>query len=149
MSFVRLTKIFTFETSHFLYNYNGLCKNIHGHSYKFYVTIGGNVKQLHGDTEDGMVADFTSIKKIVNQFVVDEFDHALVVNGTVTDLPLQLLNQVTQRIIQLPFQPTCENLICHFAELLNVNMPEGILLMELKLFETASSYAEWRREENI
>ena len=41
MSTIRVTKSFGFETGHALYGYDGLCKNVHGHSYKLYVTVVG------------------------------------------------------------------------------------------------------------
>ena len=42
---IRLTKEFTFETGHALYGYDGLCKNVHGHSYKLAVTVIGTPKR--------------------------------------------------------------------------------------------------------
>ena len=36
---IRLTKQFGFEAAHALYNYNGKCCRLHGHSYKLFVTV--------------------------------------------------------------------------------------------------------------
>ena len=41
MTKIRVTKSFGFETGHALYGHDGLCKNIHGHSYKLFVTVIG------------------------------------------------------------------------------------------------------------
>ena len=80
MKIIRLTKAFTFETAHALYGYDGKCKNIHGHSYKLYVTVKGIPSQDSNDVKLGMVMDFGDLKKIVNEAVVDVFDHAILLN---------------------------------------------------------------------
>lgn len=149
MNFVRVTKIFSFETAHFLLNYDGLCKNIHGHSYNLNVTLGGKPLSKSGNPKDGMVIDFSLLKNVVKETIVDPFDHALLVNNNV---PKQILNQLsntTERLVILPFQPSCENLIVYFAERLHKAFPEGIKLLKLKLYETSSSYAEWCYEDNF
>ena len=55
---IRITKEFKFEMAHALYGYNGLCKNIHGHSYRLWVTIRGEVRHEKAHQKDGMVMDF-------------------------------------------------------------------------------------------
>jgi 6-pyruvoyltetrahydropterin/6-carboxytetrahydropterin synthase len=66
--------------SHALLNYDGLCRNIHGHSYKLLVTIIGEPADLPGDPKDGMVIDFKELKDLVKEHVVDRLDHSLVIN---------------------------------------------------------------------
>ncbi|HNZ72726.1 MAG TPA: 6-carboxytetrahydropterin synthase, partial [Prolixibacteraceae bacterium] len=46
------------------------------------------------------------------------------------------------------FQPTCENLVVHFVQIILPLLPEGIKLKKVKLYETASSYAEWDADDN-
>ena len=58
---IRITKIFTFETAHVLYNYDGKCKNMHGHSYKLFVTVKGIPINDLDHPKNGMVVDFTQI----------------------------------------------------------------------------------------
>ena len=78
---VRITKEFKFEMAHALYGYDGLCANIHGHSYKLWVTVKGEVKNENGHTKDGMLMDFTDLKSIVKPEIVDKYDHSLVLNA--------------------------------------------------------------------
>ncbi|HLU85688.1 MAG TPA: 6-carboxytetrahydropterin synthase, partial [Vicingaceae bacterium] len=80
MSIIRITKEFKFEMAHALIGYDGPCKNIHGHSYRLNVTVKGKVKNGTSDSDEGMVVDFGIIKKIVNELIVDKYDHALVLN---------------------------------------------------------------------
>ena len=80
MTKIRITKSFGFETGHALYGHDGLCKNIHGHSYKLFVTVIGIPVQDNNDPKNGMVIDFKDLKKIVKTEIVDVFDHATVFN---------------------------------------------------------------------
>ncbi len=78
MSKIRLTKEFSFETAHALGEYDGLCRNIHGHSYRLFVTVAGTPSDRDDDPKKGMVMDFGDLKRIVRRLIVEPFDHALV-----------------------------------------------------------------------
>jgi len=80
MSNIRITKQFNFETGHALYGYDGKCKNIHGHSYKLSVTVIGKPITDTSHVKLGMVIDFGDLKTIVQEEIVDQFDHATVFN---------------------------------------------------------------------
>lgn len=135
--------------AHQLYNYNGLCKNIHGHSYLLYVTVGGHVMRANSDPNDGMVMDFSELKKIVNENIINEFDHALVLNSQASEDSLQKLKKITEKTIVVPFQPTSENLTEYFAKMIIINLPPSIKLLSVRLHETNTSYCEWLQEDNI
>ena len=68
---VRITKEFSFEMSHFLKNHLGGCNNIHGHSYKLFVTISGYPCNDTDSPQYGMLIDFGELKKIVNKSIID------------------------------------------------------------------------------
>jgi 6-pyruvoyltetrahydropterin/6-carboxytetrahydropterin synthase len=138
---VRVTKRFTFELAHALYNYDGNCKFLHGHSYKMYVSLKGQVKADIGNPKDGMVCDFSILKKIVNEKVVDIYDHALVLNENDKNKD-QYLN-LNKRTIIFPVQPTCENLMIHFKNEIEQALPKELSLAKITLYETEGSYAEW------
>ena len=140
---LRLTKRFTFEMAHALPAYQGKCHNIHGHSYKLFVTVEGEPSLAEG-SPDGMVLDFGNIKEIVQQRIVDHYDHALVLPRQVTNSnpSNQELGGFAAKIIWVDFTPTTENLLIHFAQLLADAFPEDTRLYSLKLYETESSCAE-------
>ncbi|MBQ2538483.1 MAG: 6-carboxytetrahydropterin synthase [Bacteroidales bacterium] len=144
---LRLTKQFSFEMAHALPAYEGKCHNIHGHSYKLFVTVEGAPLQQQGAPTDGMVLDFHQLKEIVNRHIVEQFDHALVLPrkgqepDDNTDSPTQL-GGYAAKLILVDFQPTSENLLLHFARLLNGQLPAGTRLHSLKLYETETSCAE-------
>ncbi len=85
MAKIRITKRFHFEMAHALYAYEGLCRNIHGHSYNLEVTVTGEAGQRPGDPCDGMVIDFHVLKNLVKTHITDRFDHALMINSLVPE----------------------------------------------------------------
>jgi len=143
MATVRLTKTFTFEMAHALYNYDGKCRNIHGHSYKLEVTIIGQPKAAPGQPDDGLLMDFGDLKKLVNSTVVDVFDHALVMQNNYDQSLTEQLNRHFSRMIYVDYQPTCENLIADFANRIGAALPQHVRLYNLRLHETATAWCEW------
>ena len=146
---IRITKIFTFETAHVLYNYDGKCKNMHGHSYKLFVTVKGTPINDINDVKNGMVVDFGDIKKIVKEEIVDVWDHAVLLNALTPHKELgEDLAQKGHKVIECNYQPTCENMLYEIAEKIKNKLPSYVQLAYLKLHETENSYGEWFAEEN-
>ena len=212
MSTIRLTREFTFEMAHALAGYDGPCSQIHGHSYRLFVTVRGVPSTDPADPKLGMVMDFGVLKEVVNRLVISRYDHALVLRATgsngarseemcsdtaqsgiegsgaarsegvrsstsqlntacaeavqsntarsdathnaahstaqSTAALIDSLRSSFERIVVVPFQPTCENLLADFAAVLIAELPPHVTLYSLRLHETASSYAEWLAEEN-
>ena len=147
---IRITKIFTFETAHVLYNYDGKCRNMHGHSYKLFVTVKGTPVDNLEDAKNGMVVDFGDIKKIVQTEIIERWDHAVLVNGLSPHRELgATLESQGHRVIYCDYQPTCEDMLYDIAAILQCRLPETVSLAYLKLHETENSYGEWFAEENI
>ena len=149
MSKIRITKQFSFETGHALYGYDGKCKNVHGHSYKLSVTVIGIPISGKNNVKFGMVIDFSDLKKIVKEEIVDIFDHATVFNGTTPHV--ELANELKSRgheVILVDYQPTSENMVIDFSEKIKKRLPENIELYSLRLQETETSFAEWFAEDN-
>lgn len=146
MSVIRITKEFNFEMAHALVGHDGPCKNIHGHSYKFNVTVKGEVKNGSEDSDEGMVVDFTVIKNIVQKLIVNEYDHSLVLWDKM-NIDKENLNFMN-KLIFVPFNPTCENLLTHYVDLIKQELPSNLKLVHLLLRETPNSYAEWHQSDN-
>ncbi len=145
---IRVTKRFHFEMAHALFQYDGLCRNIHGHSYNLEVTLVGEIKKEPGHPKDGMVLDFGELKKVVKSKIVDRFDHALMVNSLFPKAQINMLRQTTERIIVVDFQPTSENIVAYIAEILQQHLPEAVSLFSIRLYETVTSFAEWFASDN-
>jgi 6-pyruvoyltetrahydropterin/6-carboxytetrahydropterin synthase len=149
MSTIRITKKFNFETGHALYGYDGKCKNVHGHSYKLAVTVSGKPITDNTNPKFGMVIDFTDLKKIVNEEIVDIFDHATVFNKNTphVELAKELMDR-DHHVLLVDYQPTSEMMVIDFAKKINSRLPNDITLHAVKLQETGSSFAEWFASEN-
>jgi 6-pyruvoyltetrahydropterin/6-carboxytetrahydropterin synthase len=143
---IRITKEFKFEMAHALFGYDGLCKNIHGHSYRLWVTIKGNILKETNHTKDGMVLDFSILKQIVKPELINKYDHSLVLNANSPHLDIDL--SAFEKVFFLPYQPTSENLVCDFARVIKDKLPNGISLQKVVLSETATSFAEWNCIDN-
>lgn len=145
---VRVTKEFDFEMAHALWGYDGLCKNLHGHSYKLYVTVIGEPIQDTNDKKLGMVIDFGDLKRIVKPMIVDVLDHSVVLNKKVPAEALLQAKPMFDRIHLLDYQPTCENMVIDFANKIKNALPSNVELFSVKLYETATSFAEWYAMDN-
>jgi 6-pyruvoyltetrahydropterin/6-carboxytetrahydropterin synthase len=116
-----VTKHFGFEACHHLPYYEGACHNVHGHSYKLDVTVGGQV--IKDGPKQGMIIDFKDLKKIVKENVVDKLDH-------------QDLNNIYAN-------PTAELMVTDIAYSIMQKLPKEVYLVGVKLWETEDSYAEY------
>lgn len=150
MSVIRLTKEFTFEAAHMLEGYDGLCREIHGHSYKLFVTVKGEPQSDENSPKLGMVMDFGILRRIVNEQIVSRLDHAFMMRRTPqAEEVAAALGYRLEKIVYTDYQPTCENMLADFAERLLGALPEDIELYSLRLHETATSYAEWFASDNF
>lgn len=147
---IRLTKEFSFESAHALEGYDGACREIHGHSYKLFVTVKGEPIADLTSPKCGMVIDFGDIKRIVNKHIISRLDHAFVMRRTPrAEQIAETLSVAFSRVELVDYQPTCENMLSDFAARIAPELPEGVELFSLKLHETATSYAEWFASDNL
>ncbi|MDC0463109.1 6-carboxytetrahydropterin synthase [Flavobacteriaceae bacterium] len=149
MSNIRITKQFSFETGHALYGYDGKCKNVHGHSYQLFVTVIGQPISDSDNVKFGMVIDFTDLKKIIKEEIVNIFDHATVFNKNTPHVELaKVLSDRGHNVILVDYQPTSEMMVIDFAKKIKKRLPNTIQLHSLKLQETKTSFAEWFASDN-
>lgn len=149
MAKIRITKEFSFEMSHALEGYDGACKQVHGHSYRLFMTVAGTPVDDPQSPKYGMVMDFGDLKRIVRRTIVDRYDHAFVIRRTDANAVLiEAMRTHFGKIEAVDYQPTCENMIARFADALQPELPAGISLHSLRLHETATSFAEWFASDN-
>lgn len=141
---IKVTKEFTFDMAHALLNYDGPCKNIHGHTYHLHITVVGYPNQDPQHPKCGMVIDFSQLKKIVKAEVIEKFDHALVLNEAMSSSLQTQCTAISEQIYFVPFQPTCENLLLHIKSILQEALnTHDLTLQTVRLYETPTSWAEW------
>lgn len=147
-SVIRVTKEFGFEMAHVLWNYDGPCRNVHGHSYRLFVTLTGIPVEDHDNPKNGMVIDFTDLKRIVKDQIISFFDHSVVVSKRYDQSKTEMFLNLFGNTVLVDYQPTCENLVEDFAARIIPFLPQSVKLHSLKLYETATSYAEWYASDN-
>ncbi|MGN0833275.1 MAG: 6-carboxytetrahydropterin synthase QueD [Kiritimatiellia bacterium] len=135
---ITVTKTVKFDAAHVLTNHQGLCKNLHGHTYRVDVSV----TQSAGDDRD-MVIDFKDLKRLAAETICDRFDHAFVYN---TQSPGEreiaaVVEKHGMRTVAIPFRSTAENLARLFYGELKARIPG---LSAVKVWETADSCAEYR-----
>lgn len=145
------TKEFTWDMAHMLENHEGLCINLHGHTYKMLVTVSRPVKGPSLQTAGaalGMVMDFKRLKEIVREELIDDLDHATMINeyshDAVEEELYSLLRRHDRKIYRFPGRPTAENMCLEFFNILSkaLYLKEGVVLQALRIYETPTSYAE-------
>jgi len=117
-----VTKKFEFEAAHHLNDYDGKCANVHGHRFQLEVEIAEGERKFYKN--DDMIIDFGYLKKIVNEEIIELFDH-------------QDLNNLMQ------INSTSENLVRFIVKALTPFFGEQ--LVRVRLYETSNSYAEWKK----
>lgn len=140
---LRVTKIFQFETAHAIDGYDGMCKNIHGHSYELHVTV-SSPATTHFLPAPGFVIDFKDLKDIVKREIVDFFDHRLILSRAYVNKNPALETLANLEIWD--FEPSAENILFYVLHKLQPLMPKDIEIIKMKIFETRNSYAEWERD---
>jgi 6-pyruvoyltetrahydropterin/6-carboxytetrahydropterin synthase len=145
---IRVTKEFSFEMAHVLWNYDGPCKNVHGHSYRLFVTLSGFPVDNQENPKNGMVIDFGDLKSIVKIQIINIFDHSVVLSDKIEKEKTDMFSRLFGNTVLVSYQPTCENLVADFAERIAPHLPSGVKLHSLKLYETATSFAEWFASDN-
>ena len=132
---MKVAKEFQWEMGHRLPEHFGLCKNIHGHSYKMIVEFEGELNK------NGMVIDFYDVEKIINP-LVEEMDHAFMVKDD-DEVMLEFLHKLNSKKVVVDFESTVEN-ICKYisAKIAKNKLPGNIKSISVRVYETAGDYAE-------
>lgn len=127
----------SFDSAHFLFGYEGKCRNIHGHHWVVELEIKGDSLQENGQ-QRGMLIDFGDIKKELRA-LADYFDHALLYEtGSLRQTTLSALQEENFRLIELPCRPTAENLAKLFFRKLQ---EKGLPVSRITVFETPDNGA--------
>lgn len=127
--------------AHAIHGYAGACKNIHGHSYELEVTVSGCTTKDEYILAPGFIIDFKELKQLVTDSIIRMIDHKLVLSQDYIAEHPSIRSQ--ENLVMLAAEPTAENLLIHFQQILLQALPSGSKLVELKLYETKDSFARW------
>lgn len=126
-----VVKAIDFCYGHRLLNYDGKCRHLHGHNGLLEVELYSNILDFRG-----MVMDFTDIRNIVKKWVDETLDHKMLLNKE--DPVAKILVEMGEAVYLMEDNPTAENIAKHIYEEIRTR---GINVANIKLWETASSYA--------
>ncbi|MBO5260837.1 MAG: 6-carboxytetrahydropterin synthase QueD [Coprococcus sp.] len=131
----------SFDSAHFLKDYNGKCSNIHGHRWTIEATVGA--ERLSDDIQNrGMIVDFSNLKRDLKE-LADYYDHSLIIEkGSLSDNTVKALKSESLRMIEVDFRPTAENFAkCFFDEMVK----RGYDVIEVSVYETPNNVATYCR----
>lgn len=129
----------SFDAAHFLKDYQGKCRNIHGHRWRVVAQIRN--EQLSTETQTrGMLVDFSDLKQALKE-ICDELDHSLIYEaGSLRENTIQALREENFHMVEVAFRPTAENLACHIAGLLR---QAGFPVYRVEVYETPNNCAAY------
>lgn len=132
----------SFDSAHFLKDYDGKCSNIHGHRWKVEAEIQSNTL-VSGGQLDGMVDDFGNLKKNLKK-MIDFYDHALIFEkGSFKKLTFKCLTEDGFRLISVDFRPTAENFASFFF---NKIKELGYNVRKVTVYETPNNSASYMED---
>ena len=132
----KVVKTIDFCYGHRLLDYEGKCRHLHGHNGLLEVAI-------ESDSLDhrGMVMDFNDLRGVVKDWVDKNLDHKMLLHKD--DPVVALLSEMGEPFYPMDDNPTAENILKHIYRQMR---KEGLMVSEMRLWETPSSYASYREE---
>lgn len=136
----KVSKEFSFDMAHILDGHDGKCQNLHGHTYKLQVEVSGDL--VADGAKKGMVVDFTDVKRIVKETILDPMDHAFIYDTTSERecKIASLLNELNSKIFGIPVRTTAEEMARFMFNRLKDQLP----ISAIRLWETPTSFCEYR-----
>lgn len=143
---MQITTRLEFDAGHRIPHHKSQCRNLHGHRYALEITLSGDIIVDNQLSESGMVMDFSDVKRIAREAVVDVWDHAFLVHKddkTVLDFLNSLPNHKT---VIFPTVPTAENMAAEAFKILKNQYLDTfgnhLKLDRVRLYETPNSWAD-------
>lgn len=141
-----ITRRLEFDAGHRIPDHRSQCQHLHGHRYAIEVTLGGDILHMPGAAANGMVMDFSEVKALAREHLIDVWDHAFLVYAG--DLPVVefLRSLPNHKTVVLDCIPTAENLAERaFAILDRVyrdRFGNHLHLERVRLYETPNCWAD-------
>ena len=148
---MRITRRLEFDAGHRIPNHNSQCRHLHGHRYAIEVTLSGPVVATAGAADEGMVMDFSAVKAIAQQHVVEPWDHAFLAWKQDKTVVAFLVGMPGHKTVLFDAPPTAEHLAqTAFAMLDQAYRAEygnSLHLERVRLYETPNCWADALRGE--
>ena len=145
-----ITRKLEFDAGHRIPDHRSQCKNLHGHRYVIHITLEGTPVDKVGHAANGMILDFSDVKRLAENHLVSQWDHAFLVykNDTVVRNFLETLPD--HKTVILEKVPTAENLASIAFNLLQKVYADfyghALALKKVRIYETPNCWAEVTKE---
>ncbi|MCB1948146.1 6-carboxytetrahydropterin synthase QueD [Nitrosomonas sp.] len=147
-----ITRKLEFDAGHRISTHNSQCRHLHGHRYVLEITLSGTIISEKGNAQQGMVMDFSEVKRIAKQALVDKWDHAFLVYAGDTPVMQFLQSLKDHKTVVLDVQPTAENLAVIAFDILSAAYQDSygnhLRLEHVRLYETPNCWADANRGTN-
>jgi 6-pyruvoyltetrahydropterin/6-carboxytetrahydropterin synthase len=143
---MQITTRLEFDAGHRIPDHKSQCRNLHGHRYALEITLSGDIINQEKTSENGMVMDFSDVKRIARESVVDVWDHAFLVYKNDAEV-LNFLNSLpNHKTVIFPTVPTAENMAAEAFKILKNQYKDvygnHLKLERVRLYETPNSWAD-------
>lgn len=143
---ISITRALHFDAGHRIPDHKSQCRNLHGHRYTLEITLEGEVSEAVGESDSGMVMDFSDVKAIAKEWIVDRWDHAFLVYRDDHAVRTFLESLPDHKTVVLGRIPTAENLVRIAYETLapayQARYGKTLVLRRVRLYETPNCWAD-------
>ncbi len=143
---ITITRKLEFDAGHRIPDHKSQCRNLHGHRYTLEITLVGEVIEEEGSSDNGMIMDFSDVKALAKEHLVDVWDHAFLVYAKDTAVRNFLASIPDHKTVVIDKIPTVENLARTAFDTLRTVYHDrygtGLRLHKLVLHETPNCWAE-------
>jgi 6-pyruvoyltetrahydropterin/6-carboxytetrahydropterin synthase len=143
---MQITTRLEFDAGHRIPDHKSQCRNLHGHRYALEITLSGDIISANNVSENGMVMDFSDVKKIARESVVDVWDHAFLVFKDDSAVLAFLDSLPNHKTVVFPTVPTAENMAAEAFKILKNQYKDTygnqLKLERVRLYETPNSWAD-------
>ncbi|MCB1984234.1 MAG: 6-carboxytetrahydropterin synthase QueD [Burkholderiales bacterium] len=141
-----ITRKLEFDAGHRISTHDSQCRHLHGHRYAIEITLSGNIISEKGTSQQGMVMDFSEVKRIAKKTLINKWDHAFLVYSGDTPVMQFLQSLKDHKTVVLDVQPTAENLAVIAFSILDEAYQDiygnHLQLEQVRLFETPNCWAD-------
>ena len=143
---IKVTKIIEWDMGHRVPNHKSKCRNPHGHRYRLELTLSGELVSTAGKSDEGMVFDFGDIKQAMVEHVHDIVDHGFMIYEGDEQMTAFFESQSDSdfKCLVVPFIPTAENIAAWCYDQLKDAFPQGVDIVNCRIFETPNSWADFQ-----
>ncbi len=143
---ITITRKLEFDAGHRIPDHKSQCRNLHGHRYTLEITLVGEVIEEEGSSDNGMIMDFSDVKALAKEHLVDIWDHAFLVYAKDNAVRSFLATIPDHKTVVIDKIPTVENLASTAFDTLRTVYQDrygtGLRLQKLVLHETPNCWAE-------